>query len=56
MIHLYLSSSSLFMFLSLSLNSCFLSCFQGIPGVHGKKGKMGRPVKFSLNILLREHF
>lgn len=25
--------------------------FQGIPGVHGKKGKMGRPVKFSLNIL-----
>lgn len=27
--------------------------FQGIPGVHGKKGKMGRPVKFSLNIFYR---
>lgn len=27
--------------------------FQGIPGVHGKKGKMGRPVKFSLNILTK---
>lgn len=25
--------------------------FQGIPGGHGKKGEMGRPVKFSLDIL-----
>lgn len=36
------------MFLYL-LNAIFL--FQGIPGGHGKKGEMGRPVKFSLNIL-----
>lgn len=30
-----------------------LSCFdfQGIPGEPGKRGKMGRPVKFCLNIL-----
>lgn len=37
----------LFMFLILYL---FLF-FQGIPGDHGKKGEMGRPVKFSLDIL-----
>ncbi len=27
--------------------------FQGIPGEPGKRGKMGRPVKFCLNILYR---
>ena len=29
---------------------------QGSPGGHGKKGKMGRPVKFSLNILFQNPF
>lgn len=28
---------------------------QGMPGGHGKKGEMGRPVKFSLNILHNFH-
>lgn len=35
----------------LSLSLCF--DFQGIPGEPGKRGKMGRPVKFCLNILYR---
>lgn len=30
--------------------------FQGIPGEPGKRGKMGRPVKFCLNILYRQSF
>lgn len=42
-------------FFSHSIFIFFVSCFhfQGIPGEPGKRGKMGRPVKFCLNILYR---
>lgn len=35
-----------------SNNNCVFSspCLQGVPGIHGKKGEMGRPVMFSPNI------
>lgn len=41
-----------------ALNTVFFVCLivlQGMPGGHGKKGEMGRPVKFSLNILHNFH-
>lgn len=53
----YLSFPLFFKLLFSSFCSVFrptaLSCFdfQGIPGEPGKRGKMGRPVKFCLNIL-----
>lgn len=52
LVHLSNHCSLLF---SLSLPRFFFN-LQGIPGEPGKRGKMGRPVKFCLNILYRQSF
>lgn len=47
-----------FPFFLISSSTSALLClnFQGISGEPGKRGKMGRPVKFCLNILYRKSF